>query len=46
MLKDDNRGTYQIIKEELNIGSAVIEKISHEELHMKKKKIAVGLLII
>ena len=36
MLIDDNRCTYQIIQKELDIGSAVIHKIIHEELHMKK----------
>nr|XP_015914885.2 histone-lysine N-methyltransferase SETMAR-like [Parasteatoda tepidariorum] len=36
MLKDDNRCTYQIIQKELNIRSAAIRKIKHEELHMKK----------
>lgn len=36
MLMDDNRCTYQMIQKELNIGSAAIHKIIHEELHMKK----------
>ncbi|GFU85290.1 histone-lysine N-methyltransferase SETMAR [Trichonephila clavipes] len=33
---DDNRCTYQMILRELNIGSAAIHKIIHEELHTKK----------
>ncbi|XP_015920768.1 histone-lysine N-methyltransferase SETMAR-like [Parasteatoda tepidariorum] len=36
LLKDGNRCTYQIIQKELNIGSAAILKMIHEELQMKK----------
>ncbi|PRD32537.1 UNVERIFIED_CONTAM: hypothetical protein NCL1_20122 [Trichonephila clavipes] len=36
MLMDDNLCIYQMIQKELNIGSAAIHKIIHEELHMKK----------
>ena len=36
MLMDDNRSTYQIIQKELDIGSAAVHKIIHEELHVKK----------
>ncbi|PRD18078.1 UNVERIFIED_CONTAM: hypothetical protein NCL1_62037 [Trichonephila clavipes] len=34
---DDNRCIYQMIQKELNIGSAAIRKIIHEELHMEKR---------
>ncbi|GFV07970.1 uncharacterized protein TNCV_2772281 [Trichonephila clavipes] len=33
---DDNSCTYQMIRKELNIGSAALHKIIHEELYMKK----------
>ncbi|PRD27596.1 UNVERIFIED_CONTAM: hypothetical protein NCL1_34918 [Trichonephila clavipes] len=36
MLMDNNRCTYQMIQKGLNIGSAAIYKIIHEELNMKK----------
>ena len=36
MLMYDNRCTYQIIQKALDIGSAAIYNIFHEELHMKK----------
>ena len=36
LLMDDNRCTYKMIQKELNIGSAAIHTIIHEELHMKK----------
>ncbi|GFU42259.1 oxysterol-binding protein-related protein 11 [Trichonephila clavipes] len=36
LLMDDNRCTYQMIQKKLNIGSAAIHKIIHEELYMKK----------
>ena len=35
-LIDDNRCTYQMIQKELNIASAAIHNIIHEELQMKK----------
>ncbi|GFS59888.1 histone-lysine N-methyltransferase SETMAR [Trichonephila clavipes] len=34
MLMNDNRRTYQMIQKELNIRSAAIHKIIHEELYM------------
>ncbi|GFX22657.1 histone-lysine N-methyltransferase SETMAR [Trichonephila clavipes] len=36
MLIDENRCTYQMTQKELNIGSAALHKIIHEELRMKK----------
>ncbi|GFW75263.1 uncharacterized protein TNCV_4189181 [Trichonephila clavipes] len=37
MFTDDNRYTYQMIQKEINIGSAAMHKIIHEELRMKKE---------
>ncbi|GFV37450.1 uncharacterized protein TNCV_1157131 [Trichonephila clavipes] len=39
MLMDDNRCTYQMIEKELNIGSAAIHKIIHEESNIKKSSL-------